>query len=105
MPTYVYVMDIFDEVKISLDKVATTFEKDPMLLFEEIKGQVEKRLGYPVIDVKFCDSYLNPETGVVVVEYMVRFQRGVLSVKLIHAKNPISALEEYYRNEKRIKYE
>ena len=51
----------------------------------------------PVKNVRLYASYFDPRTMTAVIEYIVEFDTGTLSAKIVHANNPSKALIEYYR--------
>lgn len=69
-----------------------------MKLFEMIRSLVEDELGV-IRGVRLYRSYFNSESMIAVVEYMVKFERGTVGVKIMHAENPAEALMEYYEKE------
>ena len=96
-------MDLFKSLNITLDKLIEMFEKDKLKPFELVKDFVEELIGKEY-NVKFYAYYFNPQTMTLVIEYFINYPNGTVSLKIIHAKNPQKALQEYYEAEKKGKF-
>ena len=97
---YLYFMDLFKPLNISLADILELAERNPLALFNTVKKHIEQELG-DIKDVKVYKRYFNPERMDIVVEYFVECKMGEVSVKLVYTDNLSRTLEEYYRSEKK----
>jgi len=95
-------MDSFKPIDINVDALLELAENKPLELFELIRGIVESELGQ-VYDVRVYGRYFDPKDFDIVVEFLVRCSLGEVSLKIIHSKNPVKALEKYYTYEKQMR--
>ena len=99
--TYVYLMDKFYPIEFSLSEIAELYDEDHMKIFESIRGLIENVLESKVKRARLYKSFLSYKTGTILIEYMVSFEKGTIGVKIIHAHNPVKAIEKYYEAEKK----
>ena len=96
---YAYFMDLFKPVNTNFDKLVEIFEEDELKPFELVRDFVEEYVDKDY-EVKFYAYYFNPKTMTLVIEYFINYKNGTISLKIIHARNPQKALQEYYEAEK-----
>lgn len=99
MVIFVYYMDVFKTVDIEASEFLELADRNPLGLFDKIKGVVSD-LGR-IENVKVYRRFLDPKTFDIVIEYLVRCKVGEVSVKVIHSRNPAKALEKYYEYERK----
>ena len=99
MAIYVYYMDVFKTVDIESSEFLELADKNPLKLFDRIRDAVGD-LGR-IKNVKVYHRFLDPRSFDIVIEYLVRCEAGEVSVKVIYSRNPVKALEKYYRYERK----
>jgi len=93
-------MDKFFPLEISFGELAELYDENPMKIFELIKSLVENVLGSKVEYAKLYKTFLDLKQGIALIEYIVNFEKGSISIKVVHAENPIKAIMEYYKAER-----
>jgi len=94
LPVWLYLLDEFTPLDVDSQQLLELTES-PYRLFELVRGVVEERIGR-VERVKLYKAYIDPATLELLIEYIVEFERGELSIKVIHSNNPTKTLQKYY---------
>ena len=97
---YLYVMDKFVPLTISLADFLELATVNPLGLFELIRGVVEDEVG-EIYDVRVYGRFFDPKSMDVVVEYLVKCRIGEVSAKIIYSNDLSQALMRYYSEERR----
>ena len=95
---WVYVLDEFKPVEVDVDRLLEMAEKEPLRIFNSIR----KALTGIVKEIKIVrvhDTYFNPDTSELVIEYLIESDIGNISVKFIHSSDPSQTLINYYKYE------
>ena len=71
--TYLYMNDLFRPLPLSFSEILEAWEEDRMKSFELVRDLVEEELG-EIRSVRFYGAYLNSETMIAVIEYIVDFR-------------------------------
>jgi len=98
LPVWLYLLDEFTPLGIDSQQLPELAES-PYRLFELVRGVVEERVGR-VERVKLYKTYIDSATLELLIEYIVEFEHGELSIKLIHSNNPTKTLQKYYEAER-----
>jgi len=98
LPVWLYLLDEFTLLDIGSSQLLELAES-PYRLFKLARGAVEERIGR-VEKVKLYRVYMDPATLKLLIEYIVGFGHGELSVKIINSNNPIKTLQKYYEAER-----
>jgi len=98
LPVWLYLLDEFTPLDIDPSQLLELAES-PYKLFELVRGAVEERVGR-VEKVKLYRIYIDPATLELLIEYIVEFEHGELSVKVIYSNNPTKTLQKYYEAER-----
>jgi len=98
MDTWVYVFDEFKPLDIDRGTLFKLAEKDPLKLFELVKKVLLDVKG--ISNVKVYDIYFDPHNLELLIEYLVTYKLGEVSVKVIHSQDPVATLKKYYEYEK-----
>jgi len=99
MAIHVYYMDVFKIVDMESSEFLELADKNPVKLFNRIRDVVGD-LGR-IKNVKVYRRFLGPKGFDIVIEYLVRCEVGEVSVKVIYSRNPVKALEKYYKYERK----
>ena len=97
MNTWVYVFDEFKPLDIDKNRLFELVKKDPLELFNIVRkvlnvGKIES--------IKVYDTYSDPQSNELLVEYIVRCEVGEIAVKVIHSRDPALTLKKFYEYEK-----
>ena len=103
MNTWVYVLDEFKPIDIDVDKLLKLFKKDPSKLFEDVKEVLAEINVKEIKDVRVYETYHNPDSSELLIEYLVNYELGMISVKIIYSRSPKETLYKYYAYEKQVK--
>lgn len=95
MKTYIYVLDNLREV--SLDPRLVLESRNPLDLFKQIENYVLEEVEN--IENVEVTNYYRSSKGDVLIEYIVEFDKGRISVKLIVSSNPVETLIDFYKEE------
>jgi len=98
LPVWLYLLDEFTLLDLDSSQLLELAES-PYKLFELVRGAVEERVGR-VEGIKLYRIYLDPATLELLIEYIVEFEHGELSAKIIHSNNPTKTLQKYYEAER-----
>jgi len=90
LPAWLYMLDEFTPLDVDSQRLLELAES-PHRLFELVRGAVEERIGR-VERVKLYRVYLDPATLELLIEYVVEFEHGELSVKVIRSSSPAETL-------------
>jgi len=97
LPVWLYMLDEFTPLDIDSSQLLELAES-PYRLFELVREAVEERIGR-VERVKLYRVYMDPSTLELLIEYIVEFEHGEISVKIINSNNPTKTLQKYYEAE------
>jgi len=97
LPVWLYLLDEFTPLDIDSSELLELSES-PYKLFELVRGAVEERVGR-VERVELYKTYIDPATLELLIEYIVEFEHGELSIKIIRSDNPVKTLQRYYEAE------
>jgi len=97
LKVFVYLLDLFIPLDLLPEEIMSSFEKDVLKPFELVKGIVKRELG-DIKEVRFYNSYTS--SNGFLIEYLVDFRCGQVSVKIICAEDPRKVLVDYYKAEK-----
>lgn len=86
-------------MELSFGKLTELYDENHMKIFELFESLVEDILESKVSRVKLCKTFLNLKTGAALIECMVNFGKESISVKVLHADDPIKAITKYYEAE------
>jgi len=98
LPVWLYLLDEFTPLDIDSQQLLELAET-PYKLFELVRGAIEERIGR-VERVKLYKTYIDPSTLELLIEYIVEFEHGELSVKIIYSNSPTKTLQKYYEAER-----
>lgn len=98
--SYVYLMDRIFRVDLGFGELVEMFEKDYREPLNYVRSIVEEQVG-KVKGVRKYAVFIDRDSGVAVLEYIVLIDSGEISVKIVHAVNPRTALMAYYDAEKK----
>lgn len=83
----------------TLEDFLAAWEESEFKPFQLITPFLEE-LG-EIYSIRVYDSYFNPSTMTMVLEYLVETNRGLFSVKIVYGENPGKAIAEYFKRGKR----
>lgn len=98
--TFVYFMDRIVRIDLGFGELVEMFNWDYMDPLNYVMNIVEKHAGR-VKGIKKYAVFIDRDSGVAVLEYIVLIGRSEISVKIVHADNPRTALMEYYEAKKK----
>jgi len=81
LPVWLYLLDEFTLLDIDSSQLLELAES-PYKLFELVRGAVEERIGR-VERVKLYRVYVDMSTLELLIEYIVEFELGEISIKII----------------------
>jgi len=94
---WLYMMDLFTPLELD-PRLVRRLASEPEKLFELIREEVEWMEG-KVKGARLLDTYRDPLTSELLVEYIVEVPNGELSVKVIVSDNLAETLRKYYEYE------
>ena len=96
---YLYIMDKFIPLTISLTEFLELATDEPLRLFKLIRSIVEDEVGQ-IYNVQVYGRFFDSESMDIVIEYLVKCKIGKVSAKIIYSNNPSQALMRYYGKER-----
>ena len=97
MNTWVYVLDEFKQLDIDEGRLFELAGNDPLKLFEIVRKVLDIE---DISGVRVYNTYFDPRSLELLIEYLVTCKLGEVSVKVIHSQDPIATLKKYYEYEK-----
>ena len=94
---YVYVLDLFSEVDLSIEEFIKIAKEDEAEALNILKPFIE-RYGLKLLSIEPKSAFQCREGRLV--ELIAKTESGEISIKLIESDNPINVLKEYYKAEK-----
>ncbi|RLI81968.1 hypothetical protein DRP04_05020 [Archaeoglobales archaeon] len=95
MDVFVYVLDRFIPTDLTKKEVLNAFKEDELKPFELIREIFDNKIK-DIKHVEFYDAYFKCDSEFLI-EYLVNFANGTITVKIIASSNPSKTLSDYYR--------
>ena len=94
MESFVYFLDMFIPVDLTPKEVADSFKEDELKPFELVGEIVERELE-GIRSVELLGSFSRKDE--LLIEYLVNFSGGQLTVKILCSDSPRKLLIDYYQ--------
>ena len=100
MPTWLYVLDLLKKLNINGKEALELINQDPLKLLNRVKD-LFKDLGIKdAVHARVLNIFKNPlRANEVLVEYIIKYGLGEVSVKIMVSNNPKALLRMYYEYE------